>query len=451
MYQLFYDGRLLHDPRDDMRTCTECSLDGTINEAAKLTFTIQPTHPLFGQFQPFDPAHEVTVLEDGNEIFRGRILNSAQTIETATTFTCESQLAYLNDSLVRPYGTYADTSDNPQWTIVAPNTKHEYVEWLIAQHNAQSDGTKQFTVDSIDLDASGITRSSTVWNSTGSEIIEKVLDPLGLVIDDGYRDGVRTLTFRKSARLMPQPVELGTNILDFKPEDDYTRIITCIIPETNSDDAPDFSTLPDGQIGDCIKQGDRMYSLEGMRHYGIIEDQRNYDATTLDGLVNQVIADLTNETKPIKSLDISVVDLHNVDATIPPIRLGDMLRVTSKPHGIDQWMMASKCSLDICDPSQSVWTFGAVKGSLTKSNVVQTMSVAQSMTDVVQSTGAIEATAQQAAEDAQQASDDAAAAVTAAAQKRRVFTSTPTPPYDVGDIWVTGDGEIKECIVAKEV
>ena len=72
------------------------------------------------------------------------------------------------------------------------------------------------------------------------------------------------------------------------------------------------------------------------------------------------------------------------------------------------------------------------------------------MTSVVQSTSAISAEAQQAAQDAQQASEDAQDAIQAAAEKRRVFTSTPTPPYDVGDIWIVGDGEIRECIVAKD-
>lgn len=450
MYQLFYDGQLLHDPRTDDRVCTACSLEATVNAAAKLKFTIQPTHPLYGTFVPLDPMHEVTVENDGTEVFRGRILADVADITTATTITCESELAYLDDSLVRPYGTYPDTSDDPQWTTIAPNTQHSYVEWLVGQHNASSDGSKQFAIDSIEVDESPITRSSTVWSSTASELIDKVLDPLGLVVDVRHRGEGRYLTFRKSANLMPQPVELGTNILDFKPEDDYEQVVTCIVPYNNDTEGPDISTYPDGPVGDCYKQGDRIWSQEGVAAHGIIEERRSYDASTVDGMVRQVVSDLDNKRQPIRSLDVSVVDLHDVDPSIPPIRLGDMLRVTSRPHGIDQWMMASKCNLDICDPASSTWTFGALKQSLTKSNVVQVMSVEQSMTSVVQSTSAISAEAQQAAQDAAQASDDAAAAITAAAEKRRVFTSTPTPPYDVGDIWIVGDGEIKECIVAKE-
>ncbi|MGN1270628.1 MAG: hypothetical protein ACI4UX_01355 [Clostridia bacterium] len=41
-------------------------------------------------------------------------------------------------------------------------------------------------------------------------------------------------------------------------------------------------------------------------------------------------------------------------------------------------------------------------------------------------------------------------ALNVANNKRRVFTIQPTPPYDVGDLWITDTKELKSCIVAKE-
>ena len=50
-------------------------------------------------------------------------------------------------------------------------------------------------------------------------------------------------------------------------------------------------------------------------------------------------------------------------------------------------------------------------------------------------------------EDISKALSDAADAQDTADSKRRVFTSTPTPPYDVGDLWVQGgSGDIMRCI-----
>ncbi len=453
MYIAYYDGEVLHDPRLAGSVLTSCSMDGEVNEAPSLTFEIQPTHPLYGTFVPLDPRHEVVVEEDGTEIFRGRILDDSRDITTATVIKCEGQLAYLNDSIVRPYGTYADTSDEPQWTTVVPGTRHAYVEWLIDQHNASTDAVKQFDLLSVEVDETPLTRSSTVWPTTATELLDKVLDPLGLVCDAGYSDGTRTLTMRKTAHMMPQPVELGRNIISFEPEDDYESVITCIIPYPSggsSQNPPDFSTYPDGVLGNCFKSGDRMWNLDAASKYGIIEERRGYDAATLDGMVQQVMDDLAVRVQPVQSLEAKVVDLHHADGSIPAIRLGDMLRVTSKPHGIDQWMMASKCHLDICDPSNSTWNFGAVKGSLTKSNVTQMIAVEAELTDVIQQVGPIADEAQQAAQDAAQAASDAAAAVLAADGKTRVFTSMPVPPYSVGDIWVVGDGTILYCINEEE-
>lgn len=50
-------------------------------------------------------------------------------------------------------------------------------------------------------------------------------------------------------------------------------------------------------------------------------------------------------------------------------------------------------------------------------------------------------------EDISKALSDAADAQDTADSKRRVFTSTPTPPYDVGDLWAQGgSGDIMRCI-----
>lgn len=456
MYTILYDGDTVHDPRSHDRYITEGTLSLEINTAGELSFTIPPTHPLFGRFEALNPRHELTVEEDGQEIFRGRILDHNRDIYTATSIKAEGQLAYLNDSVVRPYGTYADTPDEgqePQWTTIAPDNRADYAMWLVEQHNENTDGTKRFRVQGLDLDASPITRSSTQFPNTANEILDKVLTPFGLILSAGY-DGERTLEFRREPRVLDQTIEVGSNITEMESDEDYSELITCIVPDVKARsrdvDPPDWSAFPDGAIAGYYKQGDRFYSIEEAAKHGIIEESRSYEADTYSELVEQMASDLSGINKPVESFDISVIDLHQLNPGIAPIRLGEMYRVKSTVHGIDQYMTASSCEIDLVDPGNTKWTFGAVKNSLTRSNVIQTRSVEESLTSVIQGTDAIEATAQQAAEDAQQASADAQDAITAAAQKRRVFTSTPTPPYDIGDIWVTGDGEIKECIVAKE-
>lgn len=454
MYTLHYDGQLLHDPRSDVKLAS-CTFEGEVNTAGTLSFTIAPTHPLYGSFQRMNPLHEVTLEDDGKEIFRGRITSETVNMDTTADIEVQGQLGYLNDTLIRPYGTYPDTSDDPQWTTIAPGTQYDYAEWLVNQHNAKADGSKRFVIRSLELGTASITRSSTQYPSTANEILDKVLDPMGMLLSASYVDGERVLDFTANPRRMPQVVEYGGNITDINSEIDASGVITCIIPECKaiSDDTPDpdINDYPDGEIDiDHAKEGDRVYSIPGVSDYGFIEETRSYDADTLGGLVEQVMRDLDESHVVLETLETSVIDLHLVDGSIPSIWLGDMLRLVARPHGIDQWMLASKCSLDICEPANSSWGFGALRDSLTRSNAGRTRLVEQTAASAIQTADAISDTAQQAAQDAQQASEDAQDAIQAAAEKRRVFTSTPTPPYDVGDIWIVGDGEIRECIVAKD-
>ena len=54
-------------------------------------------------------------------------------------------------------------------------------------------------------------------------------------------------------------------------------------------------------------------------------------------------------------------------------------------------------------------------------------------------------------EDIQTALEDAAAAQDTADGKRRVFTTTPTPPYDIGDLWAQGSkGDLMRCATARQ-
>lgn len=54
-------------------------------------------------------------------------------------------------------------------------------------------------------------------------------------------------------------------------------------------------------------------------------------------------------------------------------------------------------------------------------------------------------------EDIQTALSDAAAAQDTADGKRRVFTTTPTPPYDIGDLWAQGSaGDLMRCATARQ-
>jgi hypothetical protein len=411
MYRLFYDGEVLHDPRDDKRRVTECKVELESNTAGTLTFKIAPAHPLFGKLQAMDTGHEVTVMDDTVEVFRGRIKSDGKDMQTVTNVTCEGQLAYLNDSVVRAYGTYA--SDDENWTVVKGDN---IFRWYVSQHNGQSDANKQFVIGKCET-GYGLTRSSTQHPTTGQEIKEKLLDALPCYIDCYMDNGERILDLLEFGGAdAEQSIEFGTNLLDYATTRDASNIITDIIPTgtDNDNNAIDITSLRDGDYGSCYKEGDHVSFSAGVNLYGHITEARSYDGTTPSELLNASINDLQTSSEVIESVNIKAVDLHNVDPTVKPIRLNEWVLVSSKPHGVYQPMMCVKMTIDINDPTRTVYTFGATLPSLTSDSAMKVAQNRQRQEEMIVAAAAISVDAKAAAELATTAQMAANTAQTAA-------------------------------------
>jgi hypothetical protein len=265
-----------------------------------------------------------------------------------------------------------------------------------------------------------------------------------------------------------QRIEFGANLLDFASTRDASTVITDIIPrgKPSGGDGDEFGidSISDGGVGDgCYKRGDHVWSIEGMRKHGIVTEKRDYDAASPSSMLAMACSDLATSHVVVESIEISAVDLSLVDPTVRPLMLDEWVRVTSKPHGVDQWMTVSKISLDALDPTQTKYTLGATLPSLTHDSALRLSRTRQVAEQAVQDAASVSSTAKAAATAATEAkatadtaSSTAATADTTAnlasalaATKRRVFTAQPTPPYDVGDLWVT-DGIVYYCTTAKE-
>ena len=67
----------------------------------------------------------------------------------------------------------------------------------------------------------------------------------------------------------------------------------------------------------------------------------------------------------LETLTIKAVDMHFVDGNAQAIRVGDMVRIHSEPHGLDRTIICSKIDIDLFNPENTVYTFGEVPRVLT--------------------------------------------------------------------------------------
>lgn len=377
MYRLTYGGRSLHDPIGG-ETVTDASLTAKTNAADYLDFAVAYGHPLYGELE--ENAEDVELWWDGTELFRGLIESIETDIEGNKAVSCRGGLSYLEDTIVRAYSTLA--GEQP---ATAPSSPSGLFEWFIEQHNAHcKDSTKEFAVgvnqgDLLDSNAY-IYRSSSQNPTTWDEIDDKLLDSLGGYVFVDYGQPAKINWYADVHETSAQIIDFGVNITDFCETVDASEQYTAVYAQGYTPDAPeddsdrmmypiDLSALPDGTTsysGDIYKQGDRIYSQAAVARYGYREcAYKDEDCTTEDGLLLSACKKLESLLSPSLSITVKAVDLSLFMDGYDHLKVGQAVRIRSKFHGIDEYMMVSGITLDLNDPSQTEYELGASYGTLT--------------------------------------------------------------------------------------
>lgn len=360
MYRILYGNDVLHDPRAPDRILTDAKAELAVNDAGKLTFTVHPSHPLYGFLEPMNKDQEIVLEQDGIELFRGRILSMKDGFYNDITVTCEGELSYLNDITIRPYS----TTDSD-----VPSSVDGFFGWLVNQYNIRTEDRHRFIVginQGWELDSNNyILRENSNKPNVAQEMKEKLLQSLGGYVRIRHDGGIRYIDYLSSGdKAASQRIEFGVNLLDFTRERDWADYCTVIIPscsvtEEESDSTLDITGEPDGELaGGLYKEGDHIVNVEAVRRYGYIERVVEFDGIeTANGLV-QAGARYLRNMQVGDVLNLTAVDLHMLDPNIKPIFIGDFVRATSRPHGYDEYFICSKMTIDITNPANNTFTLG---------------------------------------------------------------------------------------------
>lgn len=349
MYQIICitDGKehVIMDMRDDEYIVQSPVLTLEINGVGSLKFTIYPNHPEFDCIKTLKSIVKVYKLA-GNEkkwIFSGRVMTMENDIRNSGKVDCEGILAFLCDSVVRPYeykGTPAD-----------------YVMQLINSHNENVDEKKHFEIgvlDLADVDSNNyIVRANSNYPDTLSEINSKVVKLLNAYIsvreESGriYFDCNQTIT-----HINKQHIRFGENIIDID------RTIT----------AEEIRTVMIG-IGAADDEGNKpavmVENEDAIAEYGRTEGTVEFEnVTTTEQLKLKTAAYLDSVLGIKNTVEVKAVDLNMTDSEIEEISLG-YAYVTSEQNGIDnEMMLISKMQLYLREPKNSTFTLGAEKTTI---------------------------------------------------------------------------------------
>ena len=343
MYRIYADQWLLHDDRLEELKVLSPKLTLEVNKTGSLEFSIYPDHPYYSNIAKLKTI--ITVYQDDLLLFRGRVLNDEMGFWNEKQVVCEGQLAFLLDSIQRPYDFTGAVLD--------------YFTQLIANHNSQVEAAKQFTVGNVTVTDPNdyIVRSNIDHVNTWEEMNKKLLDILGGYLQVRFEDGVAFIDYLQDfSTLSTQTVEFGKNLLDLKHTRKGEGIATALIPRgAKVKDEEGQDTDQRLTIGDP----DFIYDQAAVDKYGWIFTTETWDdVTEASNLLAKGQDHLASLGKMVESIELTAADLAKIDLTVDAFRLGTYVKVTSKPHGIDQNFMVTKLDMNLFEPAANKLTLG---------------------------------------------------------------------------------------------
>ena len=358
MITIYIDNKKIYDPRIRKLQLEEAELSQAKNKAGTLKMILPADHA-YSDLVVIPGITRVTVKEDDDILFKGRIVRDNPDFWEDSEYTAEGQLAYLNDTVVRPY----EFSGSPR----------EYFKFLITQHNSQVEKERQFTVGRITVSDPNdyIVRSNMHYPSTFEELQEKLLDNMGGYLVERFENGVTYLDYLSEIRENnDQKAKYGENIVDIdRVQEIDSDFATAIIPLGKKQDDGNgnetyltIASVNDGK--DYIQNDDAVVK------YGLILKVVEHEDVTLpENLIKKGEEDLQEAIKSTSSITVTAADLSGTGSKVESFRFMKNVKCISKRHGLDFRSPIVALNRNLLDRSDYKITVGDTQKTYTGTSV----------------------------------------------------------------------------------
>lgn len=428
MYFVKNGNSYLHDPRNESYSLFDLSFDGEKNSCGFCDFTIYPNHPLYNELRERDADNPIEVYDDKDLLFSGFIYELGKEFYLEGHVKCKGDLDYLSESIIRPYSTeersYGSKAPNTvnkyfEWLIQQHNQQVSPNKRFVVGINQ---GQLLYSDNIIFVE-------NNTYVKTIEEITKNLLDEFGGYLRVRKENGVRYIDYiYEWTETNHQILDFGVNLTDYTQTDDSSELATFVIPvgarmsETEYEYDDGFFVTPDSEMDpekqyytysdengysecdeemtvfqmdtiyyeynvlndesempltidgplntnlmtDYAKYKDQIYCISAVKKYGwigtVYEDQELVDRNVL---ARKGILHLKSLVSPKRTIEITAVDMHLVNPELSPIRIGEYVRVRSRPHNLDSYFLCVNISLDLNNPENSTYTLGTTFDTLT--------------------------------------------------------------------------------------
>ena len=360
MYKVYCDNFLIYDTKVESLKIFSAKLELELNKTGSFDFSIFPSHPYFDKLKRLKSI--ITVYQDDYLLFRGRILNDEQGFYNEKQVSCEGELAFLLDSIQRPY----DFLSGENHTTIS-----ELFTYYINNHNSQVDEEHKFKVGNITVvDPNNyIVRSDSQYLTTWESINEKLINSYGGYLwvrhesDGNYIDYLADFDTISS-----QTVEFGKNLLALNKITKGEDIATAIIPlgtKLKDEDGNDTEfRLTISEINEGV---DYVFNQEAVNEYGWIFKTVIWDDVTLPENLKQKAEEyLADSMNLVVTIELDAVDLSMMNTEISAFKMGNYIKVITSPHSLNSSFLVKKLSIDLLNPKSNKLTLGTTYSTFTE-------------------------------------------------------------------------------------
>lgn len=353
MIQLYVDNKLVYDSRVKATALLGLKAQLGLNKGGAATITLPPGHPAYNEFKSYRSV--VEIYRDNMLYFRGRALYPTDDFTLKRTITCEGERCFLRDGIHRPY------SYNKAPSAI-------FTE-MIGLYNTQVEAFKQFVVGTIE----GISTEAIIFENDEAETFSASLDKLvevcgGYIVFTTNQSGQRVINWYADVNYInQQTIEFGENLMDFSRTTANSDLATAIIPYGAKNETTGLRLTIESVNGglDFIKD-DTAVAERGMIIKAVYWDE----ITTASALLARAQQYLNNSKNLIVSLELTAIDLSLLNKSIDSFRVGDYIKIRSKPHGVeDEYFRLTEQSIDFLHPQNDRIILGKNLTSLTGADV----------------------------------------------------------------------------------
>lgn len=321
-----------------------------LDKVDSLSFAMPHGHPCFDVLEKMKTI--ITVEEDGEEVFRGRVVSEEVDYYNAKAVECEGEQGFLSDTLQRPYN--------------FSGTVEDLFRQMIDKHNQQTDAVKQFTVGEITINRrqEAVEIKQEGYNSTAAEIDQKLLDAYGGHLRTRGVGETRYIDWLQDGVATGKEITFAVNLIELEDQVNAADVFTVLVPlgKTNNNGETSAALT----IADVNGGLDYIEDAAGIAKYGRIIKVRQWphieDAAAL---LERGRQHLQEHGAAVNTINLQAVDMHYLGSGHPSIRVGDMVHIVSNPHGVDKTIICARMDVDMVSPEETRYIFGKPPKTLT--------------------------------------------------------------------------------------